>query len=198
MATSTEVWRIPIAGMTCDHCARSVTQALSSVPGVEFASVDLPGAKAEVTVDPSRADLNALHTAVESAGYSVPVANGKSNGPAASPVPLPSQLATIGTISRPAPTAELTQSKPTSSASKNLEQWELSINGMHCASCVARVETALGGVSGVREARVNLATERASVTVDPDRANLDQLIASVALAGYTARQQTLSFGSPCR
>ncbi len=195
MATSTEVWRIPIAGMTCDHCARSVTQALSSVPGVEFASVDLPGAKAEVTVDPSRADLNALHTAVESAGYSVPVANGKSNGPAASPVPLPSQLATIGTISRPAPTAELTQSKPTSSASKNLEQWELSINGMHCASCVARVETALGGVSGVREARVNLATERASVTVDPDRANLDQLIASVALAGYTARQQTLSFGA---
>ena len=42
-----------------------------------------------------------------------------------------------------------------------VEEWNLSIGGMHCASCVARVEEALAAVPGVQEARVNLATERA-------------------------------------
>ena len=40
---------------------------------------------------------------------------------------------------------------------------ELSIKGMTCASCVGRVEKALKAVSGVTEANVNLATERATV-----------------------------------
>lgn len=47
----------------------------------------------------------------------------------------------------------------------------LQIEGMTCASCVARVERALKAVPGVATAHVNLATERAEVTaimaVDP-------------------------------
>jgi len=42
------------------------------------------------------------------------------------------------------------------------ETLELRIGGMHCASCVSRVEQALASVPGVREASVNLATERAN------------------------------------
>ena len=71
----------------------------------------------------------------------------------------------------------------------------MSIGGMHCASCVGRVEAALGSATGVQEARVNLATQRATVSVDPGRADIDQLISSVTKAGYTARRQTLSFGA---
>ena len=67
---------------------------------------------------------------------------------------------------------------------------------MHCASCVARVEQALSGVPGVREARVNLATERASVVVDPARVDpRGRCEASVAKAGYSARREALSFGA---
>ena len=161
MTTATEVWEIPIAGMTCDHCVRTVSQALSSVPGVESAKVDLPGARAEVTVDPSRADLKTLRTAVEAAGYSVPSANGRTNEPAAAPAEPMNQLVTIGSIPRPAPGPEPSRHKPATAAAGDREEWDLSIGGMHCASCVARVEDALGGVSGVHEARVNLATERA-------------------------------------
>jgi Cu+-exporting ATPase len=39
----------------------------------------------------------------------------------------------------------------------------LTINGMHCASCVARVEKALRTVEGVEDASVNLTTHRADV-----------------------------------
>ena len=38
---------------------------------------------------------------------------------------------------------------------------DLSISGMHCAGCVARIEKALAQANGVKEARVNLATETA-------------------------------------
>ena len=43
------------------------------------------------------------------------------------------------------------------------QQLNLGIEGMTCASCVARVEKALKKVEGVTDARVNLATEQAQV-----------------------------------
>src|SRR5690606_14029660 len=52
----------------------------------------------------------------------------------------------------------------------------LTIDGMTCASCVARVENALKAVPGVTEAVVNLATERASVR---GTANPQTLVAAV-------------------
>ena len=58
------------------------------------------------------------------------------------------------------------------------------VRGMHCAACVGKVERALASVPGVQTAVVNLATERARVTFDPARADVDALRASVAAAGY--------------
>ena len=59
----------------------------------------------------------------------------------------------------------------------------LSIEGMTCASCVARVERALTAVPGVTAASVNLATETASITGSAATADL---IRAVAAVGYTA------------
>jgi heavy metal translocating P-type ATPase len=71
------------------------------------------------------------------------------------------------------------------------EQLTLNIEGMHCASCVGRVQQALEAVPGVLEANVNLATEQASVSLvsgtDPEK--LRQALAAI---GYTtaAPEQT--------
>ncbi len=62
---------------------------------------------------------------------------------------------------------------------------QLAIGGMTCASCVARVEQALARVPGVDAVAVNLATERAEVTVQPDT-DTAQLISAVERAGYEA------------
>ena len=59
----------------------------------------------------------------------------------------------------------------------------LSIGGMTCASCVARVEKKLNKLDGV-SASVNLATESARVTA-PSAVSVDDLLATVARAGYT-------------
>jgi len=65
-----------------------------------------------------------------------------------------------------------------------LLDWSLPIEGMTCASCVARVERALQKVSGVVEASVNLATESASVRSAPGLGLADLRVA-IEKAGYT-------------
>ena len=58
------------------------------------------------------------------------------------------------------------------------------VRGMHCAACVGRVERALTGLPGVERATVNLATEQATVSFDPERTSFEALQAAVAAAGY--------------
>ncbi|CAG2138572.1 heavy metal translocating P-type ATPase [Cupriavidus numazuensis] len=70
------------------------------------------------------------------------------------------------------------------------ETVELNIADMTCASCVGRVERALRAVPGVLDAQVNLATERASVTLLRGAADADSLAAAVARAGYGATPVT--------
>lgn len=67
------------------------------------------------------------------------------------------------------------------------ETIELAIKGMTCASCVARIERALKAVPGVSSAAVNLATERATVTIVAGAVELSSLEAAVHAAGYEAR-----------
>ncbi|MGW2874258.1 heavy metal translocating P-type ATPase, partial [Kitasatospora sp. NPDC001225] len=61
---------------------------------------------------------------------------------------------------------------------------ELSIGGMTCASCAARIEKKLNRMDGV-EATVNFATERARVDFGPGT-TVEDLIATVERTGYTA------------
>ncbi len=58
------------------------------------------------------------------------------------------------------------------------------IVGMHCASCVNVIEKSLTRTSGVKEATVNLATEKATVTYDPDICSEEQIESAVAGVGY--------------
>jgi Cu+-exporting ATPase len=48
-----------------------------------------------------------------------------------------------------------------------MESRTLSIGGMACAACSARVETAIRRLHGVESAAVNLATEKATIIYDP-------------------------------
>ncbi|GAA2799805.1 heavy metal translocating P-type ATPase [Streptomyces showdoensis] len=63
---------------------------------------------------------------------------------------------------------------------------ELTIGGMTCASCAARVEKKLNRMDGVT-ATVNYATEKARVE-HPAEVTVDELIATVVRTGYTAEE----------
>ena len=62
----------------------------------------------------------------------------------------------------------------------------LSLTGMHCASCAARIEKALGRVSGVSKAVVNLPTAEAHVHFDFTRVRSEDLVEAVVREGYGA------------
>lgn len=62
----------------------------------------------------------------------------------------------------------------------------ISIEGMHCASCVRVIEKALSKIEGVAEANVNLATNQAKVTYDPKKVDDQKLSAAVSSVGYKA------------
>ncbi|MGH0035454.1 MAG: heavy metal translocating P-type ATPase [Myxococcota bacterium] len=61
--------------------------------------------------------------------------------------------------------------------------WTFDVRGMHCASCVARVEKTLRAQPGVRDATVNLASERARLIVD-ERADADAIRDALDREGY--------------
>ncbi|NUP87417.1 MAG: copper ion binding protein, partial [Burkholderiaceae bacterium] len=65
----------------------------------------------------------------------------------------------------------------------------LPIEGMTCASCVARVERALARVPGVEHVSVNLATE--SATVAASGADAATLEAAIEKAGYHVPQRSV-------
>ena len=64
------------------------------------------------------------------------------------------------------------------------ERFDLPVTGMTCAGCVAAVERALRKSPGVERAIVNLATERATVVLDPRTSSLPALAEAVRRAGY--------------
>ena len=66
----------------------------------------------------------------------------------------------------------------------------LPIEGMSCASCVRRVEMGLAKVPGVAQVAVNLATEKATVTL-AEPVPLEQLVQAVQKLGYEVPQSTV-------
>ena len=70
---------------------------------------------------------------------------------------------------------------------------ELGVSGMTCAACVAHVTAALEDVTGVDAANVNLATERAGLTLSPDsQVSLAELSGALEDAGYGLRLEKLT------
>lgn len=147
---------LDLEGMTCSSCAARIEKALKGVPGVTSAAVNFATEQAHVRFEPSRTRPDDLLRAVEGEGYKARIA-----------------VRSGAHVMPPA-------------ADAVPQQISLKITGMHCASCVARIEGALRQVPGVRMASVNLATEKAVVELDPAGAKVEALVCAVEEAGYGA------------
>ncbi len=75
-----------------------------------------------------------------------------------------------------------------------MNQLQLAVGGMTCASCAARIEKKLNRMPGV-QASVNFATETASVSY-PNTVTVADLIGTVEATGYTAAVPTPSASVP--
>ncbi|MDD4880852.1 MAG: heavy metal-associated domain-containing protein, partial [Gallionellaceae bacterium] len=71
------------------------------------------------------------------------------------------------------------------------KQLSLPIAGMTCAACSTRLENNLNRLPGV-EARVNLATETAQLSYDPDQVDPAAILAQVGKTGFAVPPATLN------
>ena len=60
---------VPVRGMRCGGCERTVSRAVQAVAGVGSAQADFVAEEVEVTFDPARTDLDAIRAAVRDAGF---------------------------------------------------------------------------------------------------------------------------------
>lgn len=130
---------LPIKGMSCASCAKTIENALRKRKGVLKAQVNFAAEKAYVEFDPQMINSDELIKVVKDTGYDVAIRK---------------------------------------------EEVTLKIGGMSCASCAQSIEKALKNTEGVLEANVNFATEKATVSFDPERVNLERLKEVIESTGY--------------
>ena len=79
-----------------------------------------------------------------------------------------------------------------------VDDLEISVGGMTCANCSARVERVLNALPGVVEASVNLATERASLRYAAATTSAQQIADAIEAAGYQPGPLANGSGSDAR
>ncbi|MBU0623994.1 MAG: heavy metal translocating P-type ATPase, partial [Candidatus Thermoplasmatota archaeon] len=66
------------------------------------------------------------------------------------------------------------------------------VKGMHCATCTDTIKDSLMNLEGVEDARVNLATETATFTYDPELVSMERVEQAVKESGYDVARDELS------
>ena len=74
-----------------------------------------------------------------------------------------------------------------STTTANTTHTILRADGFSCPSCVAKIEKQVGRLDGVATVKVHFASARIEIDHDPALVSVDELVAAVAKAGYTAR-----------
>jgi Cu+-exporting ATPase len=80
MPTTIDTETLTVTGMTCGSCKRRVENALTAVPGVADARVDVAGSAAVVAYDPATVTPERLIDAVRAAGYAAEAAPARKSG----------------------------------------------------------------------------------------------------------------------
>ncbi|MCB4824562.1 cadmium-translocating P-type ATPase [Roseicella sp. GB24] len=152
-------WRVE--GMDCASCVAKVTKAVERVPSVSDVAVNLMAERLTATLaDPAGAA--AVERQVAALGYKA--------------TRLDAPVATAS----PATTPPV----PASTAPATLA-WK--VEGMDCASCVAKVEGALRRLPGVSDITVNLMAERLTLRLAPGETDAATIERSLSGLGYAAR-----------
>jgi Cu+-exporting ATPase len=146
---SSEKIQLSISGMTCAGCVRKIETSITSLEGVENASVNLITAEAKVIFDPLLTNVPLIIKKVEDVGYSAKEVIENEAG-----------------------------------------EIDLDLDGMTCASCVAKIEKGIKKLDGIQYASVNLTTEKAHVKFNSSEVKVRSIIEAIENVGYSASIST--------
>src|SRR3972149_5421579 len=161
---------IPVFGMTCDHCVKTVTDLLNEMPGVISAEVFLAERLAKVTYDGNTVTPEEMKKAIVEEGYDV----------------------TEEQVAARAQTAEIQTSaseQPVCQDESLLEKIVFDIEGMSCVNCSKSIEKVLTGVPGIKTVSFNFSIEKGTVQFDKKLIDKEKIFHLVKEAGYKALER---------
>jgi Cu+-exporting ATPase len=173
---------IGISGMTCMHCHKRVTDAISKVKGVKSVEVSLENKNATIEFDDAATNLDIIKKAVTDAGYEV----GEKTFPQKEPEPQQSSQACPVVINDDKETVEKPVAKHKTGASTTIT---LKISGMTCGACAANIEKVLKKLKGVDSVAVNFSLAKTHVEYDPSIVSVADMISVIEGIGYTASRK---------
>jgi P-type Cu+ transporter len=152
----TQTASVAVHGMTCQHCADSVTNGLAQLEGIDVPSirVDLDSRKATFSYIGTVVNKDSISKAIEELGYDA------------------------GTPQLDLPTV--------TSSSSDLEHARMAISGMTCSHCVNSVTRALSELQGIAKESivVNLEENEAEFDYVPGHSTEDIIRDAIVSAGY--------------
>ena len=60
-----------VDGMSCEHCVKAITKAVSALPGISSVSVDLKAKTVTIEHDPALSPLDKIKLEIEDQGYDI-------------------------------------------------------------------------------------------------------------------------------
>lgn len=178
-----EELHLKIEGMHCGSCERLIESSLGAAEGVSAVDTDSAEGKGTVFADLSVISRQQILDLIAAEGFTARFVDDATSGSRGEERPDSDTACPLAEVS---PEEEVEEVREIGGARGPGERVGLSLGGMHCASCATLVERALNKVSGVKQASVNFAAEKAYITYDPDEVSPDELVAAVRKAGYKA------------
>ncbi|MDP2656041.1 MAG: heavy metal translocating P-type ATPase [bacterium] len=204
--------QLKIEGMHCESCEKIITAELEELAGVQNIAIHADTGMGDLEA-PAEISNKEIVNAIEKAGYRGTILKRESEQPMLVPEVFEKQVPASGrptkmkmelnvsvegtiTTEQGIPVFKANVTNIASQANEVVspvlkdqkeDQVQLSLSGMHCASCAGLIERGLKKVPGVKTANVNFAAEKARVVIDTSLASVDQLIKAVEKSGYKAR-----------
>lgn len=173
---------LPVLGMTCQSCVKSITNALFAQTGVISVQVSLSEEECTVIYDPACISTPDIAECIEDCGFDVLMVHNRASSSSSS------------SSSHVDPVVPTTTKEPLSEKKKQLDypqqqhddSVQLSIRGMTCAACVTSIEKALKAHKGITYVSVALLAERATVQFDPFTIKATTIANIINDAGFEA------------
>lgn len=162
--------KLNVSGMHCGSCELLIKEAVQELRGVIKVTVSYAGKSAVIEYDDTLTTPEQIMGIMRNEGYQATLMGGEMEG----------------RMMGRAASFRKAIIKPSMPEASSKTRTSLLLSGMHCSSCAAIIERSLKKQSGVLEANVNFAAEKASVVYNPATASVNDLIAAVKKAGYEA------------
>ncbi len=153
-----------VYGMTCQHCVKAVTKALTKIDGVAEVSVSLENSSANVSYNEDITNRGILESAI-----------------------LEEDFFLTPPVSLPTPQIANTQNNP-ATTDKNNTNITLSVEGMTCANCANTIEKVLKNTPEIVNTNVNFPLKRCTVEYKATQISPEEIIAHITQAGYQAEK----------